>query len=434
MPRGGTRPKKAKYTNCVYFAHTNRVHAKYTSTVYNAHMARVQAERRQASGDLFPTDEPIPASQMIGRAEDVRQVGAALENGTSLVMAGPRRTGKTSVCEAALTRVRARGVYVAAVDLFAIADDAELAETLAGAVLGNRAALRKLLPRARRFGRQALTTAQGAVVMKLKSQLGDAVELALTPGLAARDPQRALAQALELPQRVAVADGRRCVVFFDEFQEVAGERRPYGEPDAVTKRMRAIFQRSTQVSYLFAGSLEHVMRDLFAPGDRALSGFGSFYQLRPIAPEEWEEGLRERFAADGCEVVGEALRRMVALGEGHPRVTMLIAQQVHLLSVLLGRREIDGELVEQGYDNAYHGDSALVDQLVEQIRFAHRQGLKVARRVAVGSALTVGMHRGDADRTLKKLIEAGLIEHVARGEYRVLNPLLRRRLVEQQPL
>lgn len=349
-------------------------------------------------------------------------------------MAGPRRTGKTSVCDAALTRVGARGLYVAAVDLFGIADDAELAETLAGAVLRNRPAVRKLLPRARRFGRQALTAAQGAVVMKMKSQLGDAVELAVTPGLAAQDPQRALAEALELPQRAALADGKRCVVFFDEFQEVAGGRRPYGDPDALTKRMRAIFQRSTQVSYLFAGSLEHVMRDLFAPGDRALSGFGSFYHLRPIAEEEWREGLRERFAADGCEVAPDALQRIVQRGELHPRVTMLIAQQVHFLSVLLGRRDIDGALVEQGYDNAYHGDSALLDQLVEQIRSSHRQALKIARRVATGRTLTEGLHRGDADRALKKLTEAGLIGRVARGEYHILNPLLRRRLVEQQTL
>ncbi len=395
-------------------------------------MNRVQAKHRQASGELFPTDEPIPASQMIGRGEDVRQVAAALENGTSLVMAGPRRTGKTSVCEAALARVRSRGVYVVAVDLFAIADDAELAEALVGAVLSNRPALRKLMPKARRFGRQALSAAQGAAVMKMKSQLGDAVELALTPGLAAENPQKALAQALELPQRVALADGRRCVVFFDEFQEVAGGRHPYGDPDALTKRMRAIFQRATQVSYLFAGSIEHVMRDLFAPRDRALSGFGSFYALRPIAAEDWREGLRERFEADDCEIAREALDEIVELGEGHPRVTMLIAQQTHFFSVLLDRRTIDHALVRQGYDGAYHGDSALLDQLLEQIRSSHRQALKIARRVAVGATLTEGMHGGDADRALKKLRDAGLIERTGHGSYRILNPLLRRRLVEQR--
>ncbi|MGA8354686.1 MAG: hypothetical protein WB698_11010 [Solirubrobacteraceae bacterium] len=50
------------------------------------------------------------------------------------------------------------------------------------------------------------------------------------------------------------------MVFFDEFQEVAGRQHPYGDPDRLTKRMRAIFQRSGGVSYLFAARLERMMR------------------------------------------------------------------------------------------------------------------------------------------------------------------------------
>lgn len=397
-------------------------------------MNRVQTEERQASGDLFPTDEPIPASQMIGRGEDIAELAVALTGGTSVILAGPRRTGKTSVCDAALNRVAGHGLYVAQVDLFELADAAELAEALAAAVLRNRPALRKLLVRARQLGRQALSAAQVALVMKTTSELGEGVELALTPGLAARDPQAALARALELPQRVAVSDGKRCVVFFDEFQELANERRPYGDPDAVTKRMRAIFQRSSEVGYLFAGSLEHVMRDLFTPQARAFSGFGSFYTLQPIAAEEWRAGIEARFESDGCHVELEALDRLVALGELHPRVTMLIAQRTHILSVLLGRRDIDLGLVQQGYDAAYHGDSALLDQLLERVRSSHRLALRVARRVAARQPLTAGMHKGEADRALKRLIDIGVIERVGRGDYRVLNPLLRRRLVEQAAL
>jgi hypothetical protein len=41
------------------------------------------------------------------------------------------------------------------------------------------------------------------------------------------------------------------------------------------------------------------------------------------------------------------------------------------------------------------------------------------------------MHRGEADRALKKLIDAGVIERLGRGHYEVTNPLLRRRLIEQ---
>jgi uncharacterized protein len=384
---------------------------------------------RQSSGDLFPTDQPIPASQMIGRREDIAEIATAVQGGTNLVLAGPRRTGKTSVCDAALTRARSAGFYTASVDLFRLADAAELAEALAAALIANRSPAKRLLNTVRRLGRSALSAAQLSAVMTLQQELGEGVELAFTPGLAARDPQQALARALELPELVAKADGKRFVVFFDEFQEVANDRSPYGNPDAVTKRMRAIFQRTTQVSYLFAGSLEHIMRDLFAPTDRAFSGFGTFRHLRAIAPGEWSAGLRRRFAADDCEIGPDALARIVALGAGHPRVTMLIAQQAHLLSIRLETHTITEPMVRQAYEAALDGDRAYLDQLLETVRSVNRYALHYIRRIATGAPLTTGLPPGDATRASRGLIAAGIVERTGHGSYEIVNPLFREYLI-----
>lgn len=389
---------------------------------------------RQASGDLFPTDVPIPASQMIGRGDDVQEIATALVGGTHVIVAGPRRTGKTSVCEAALGRAQRRGCYTARLDLFRISDAAELAEALTLSVIGNRSPARRVIRRARELGRNALSAAQAAAVLKLQSQLGEAIELAVTPGWAAANPTRALDLALELPERVAVADGRRLILFFDEFQELASERRPYGDPDQVTKRMRAVFQRSTSVSYLFAGSLEHVMRDLFAPQQRAFSGFGSFHALRPIPAAEWREGLADRFAADDCTVSGDALSRIVELGGGHPRATMRIAQQTHLVSVQLDRRDIDLDLVELGYRSALQGDLPTMEQSVEQIRRLHKNALQVARAIAADDPVPKRLAPAIRDRVLKLLLQAGIVEHVARGDWRIVNPLLKAYLRDLDPL
>ncbi len=389
---------------------------------------------RQASGDLFPTDTPIPSSQMIGREDDVREVTTALLGGTNLILAGPRRTGKTSVCAAALARAQRRGCYAARVDLFRISDAAELAEALVLAVIANRSPARRLVRKARQLGRATLSAAQAAAVLKLQGQFGDAIELAITPGWAAQDPHRALDLALELPERVAVADGRRLILFFDEFQELASERRPFGDPDLVTKRMRAVFQESSSVSYLFAGSIEHVMRDLFAPNQRAFSGFGGFHTLRPIAAEDWLEGLAERFVADDCIVQQSALERIVEIGSGHPRATMRIAQQTHLVSVQLDQREIDLDLVELGYRAALAGDLPTMEQTVEQIRRLHKNALQVARAIASGQAIPRRLAPAIRDRVLKLLLRAGIAEHVARGDWRIVNPLLRDYLRELDPL
>jgi uncharacterized protein len=397
-------------------------------------MARKEDAARIPSGELFPTDSPLPASRLIGRGDDVKEVTARLEAGTHLIVAGPRRTGKTSVCDAAVARLSRRGSYVAKVDLFRSSDAAELAEALAGAVVANRAPVHRALRRVRSAGRAALSAAQAQAVLKMAGDLGEGVEIALTPGLAASDPDRALDLALELPGRVAEVDGRRVVVFFDEFQELASPRRPYGDPDAVTNRMRAIFQRSRSVSYLFAGSIEHVMRDLFAPSRRAFSGFGSFYSLRPIAPEDWEAGLAARFAEDGCAISRAALAVIVEMGGGHPRATMRIAQQAHLVSLELGTREIALELVRLGFQRALEGDRPTMEQIVERIRLLHKQGLLVARMVARGEPLPRRIQPGVRDRVLKQLRDAGVLEHEAHGRWRVIDPLLRHYLASLDPV
>ncbi len=388
---------------------------------------------RQASGDLFPSDSPIPASQLIGRRDDVKEIATRLEAGTHLIVAGPRRTGKTSVCEAALGRARRRGAYTAKVDLFRVSDAAELAEAVAGAVIANRSAAHRALRRARSAGRAALSAAQGRAVLRMVGELGEGVEIALTPGLAAQDPERALDLALELPDRVASVDGRRLLLFFDEIQEVASARRPYGDPDAVTNRMRAIFQRSSSVSYLFAGSIEHVVRDLFAPSRRAFSGFGSFYSLRPITETEWRRGLGERFAADDCTVAAPALERIVELGGGHPRATMRIAQQTHLVSIELETRAIDLDLVRLGFERALEGDRPTMEQVVERIRLLHKYGLAVARALAEGESPPRRIHPGVRDRVLKLLRDSGIVEHEARGRWLIIDPLLRHYLASLDP-
>ena len=389
---------------------------------------------RQRSGDLFPTDRPLPASQMIGREADVRQLDTLLEAGTNVVVAGARRIGKTSVCEAALLRAQRHGLYTVAVDLFRIPDAAQLAETLVAKTIANRPPLKRLVHATRRAGRRAGEVAERSLTLTLQAELGEEIEIAFRPGLADRDPGRYLEYALELPNRIAEADGKHAIVFFDEFQEVANPRKPYGDPDEVTKQMRAIFQRSAECSYLFAGSVEHVLRALFGPGNRALGQFGSFHELAPIGVDAWVEGLRERFEADGCTVSDAALERIVELGEQHPRATMLIAQRTHLTSIMLGTLEIDLVLVRQGYDAAFEGDEAVLEQSVEQIRRLHRLALVVARRIAAGDAPHAGLNASESYRAVKSLHDAGFAEQVEPRRWKIASPLLARYLRELEPL
>ena len=370
---------------------------------------------------------------MIGRDADVREIASSLAGGASVIVAGPRRTGKTSVCDAAVGRLARRGFYTISVDLFRIANAAELAEALVAATIANRSALRRVLHQTRRAGRFVADAVHTSAVVKSKTQLGEELEIAFSPGLAVRDPERYLDYALALPGRIAAADGKEAVVFFDEFQEVAGAQQPYGDADRLTKRMRAIFQRSTGVSYLFAGSIEHLMRDLFTPAYRALHQFGGFHALRPIDAAAWAGGLAERFEADDCTIEEGALMRLIEYGELQPRTTMLIAQKTHQTAVELDAREIDLAVVEQGLLGALQADRVANEQTVERIRSMHKLALTLSERLARGQPVYPGLSRGAVRRALEALRDAALIESRGRGDWQFTNPLLRRYLASFEP-
>jgi hypothetical protein len=383
---------------------------------------------RLRSGELFPTDAPVAASDLIGRSEAITELSDQLEQHLHRIVTGPRRTGKTSVCQAALERLRRRGWYAVSLDLFALATLAEVAEALTLGVLANRSAVRQLLARARRTGRTLAAATTTTMTARMQGELGDVVEIAFRPGLAARDPNRYFLDALRLCQRVAEADDKRLVLFVDEFQEFGAERAPYGDADRLTKQMRAILQDSDRVTCLFAGSIEHLMTDLFAPRRRAFYRFGGFFTLPTIDAHAWRTGLTKRFARDGCTIDPDAVAMLADLGEGHPRATMLVAQQTHAASLAAQTTTIDVPLVHEGLALALAADAAGLDADVDRIRRLGRHTFLLARRVANGEKPYVGTTPSSAARGLHALRDAGFVERESRGEWRIADPLLRRRL------
>lgn len=387
---------------------------------------------RRRSAELFPTDEPVSPNRLIGRADDVDRVASALLGGGNVVLAGPRRTGKTSVGDAALEICAHEGSSTVSVDLFRFADAGDLADGLARATIATRPALRRALETAGRNLGRLREELSGAATMRARQDLGEEIELALSLTASVPEPSQRLRASVELLDRVAAGDGRRLVLFLDEFQDIASGR--FGDPDAVTRQLRAVLQRSARVSVLFAGSIEHLMRDLFAPSERALSQFGAFHELTAIARAEWRHGLRERFAEDACEIDEDALGRLVDLGEQHPRATMLIAQQAHLASVEEISRRIDGPLVAEGHTRALRADRLKHQQTLEKIRSLGRGKGRgtyqvIAQRVARDEALYAGLAPQTASRALEALRDAGIVERTGR-RWRIIDPLLRTYLAD----
>jgi hypothetical protein len=395
------------------------------------------AQGRKPSGDLFVTEEPVATAQMIGRTTDVDELVAALEARTHRVLAEPRRTGKTSVCEATLEALRERGFYTVKVDLWQAADQLELAGALVENTIANRPKYKRWGHDLKQLGSKVASSVQIVSSSKLADEFGQEIEFAWKPQLAVLDPRRYMRFALELPQVIAEKDDARVVVFFDEFQQVRSLE-DKGEK-ALEKLMRTVFQRSDRVSYLFAGSIEHMVRDIFSANE-PLGHFGGFHQLSPISASDWARGLRGRFGQDNCTITDDGLDRLVALGELHPRATMLIAQRTHMAAVSESRYDIDGGLVAAGHSEARRQERGRHQSLIDNMRNlggkrAGALAVKTARAIARGEGPYAGAlpaQKSGIARAIRNLRDAGFIEGEGRN-WKIRDPLFRLYLAELDP-
>ncbi len=374
---------------------------------------------------LFPTDDPVGPELLIGRGQDVDQLARRLATGTHAVIAGPRRTGKSSVALAALARLRESGVYTAHVDLWDHEDLDSLTSALARAILANRSSFAKALSRAADTGRELRELLPAAVTATLRSHLGEDVELAWRAPARHDSRARAMPSVISLAQRIAEQDGKRIVLFLDEFQDIASKPPRFGDPELLSKQLRAELQRSPLVSVLFAGSIEHLMRELFGPSRRALSQFGSFYELSPIAPEEWRAGIASRYSELGVSAAEETIAEVVSLGEGHPRTSMLIARETMIVALAREKtRAIELADARTGFELALQADRLRHEDIVQRLR-STSHAYSIALRVARGERPYSGNAPAATRRALATIERAGIAEHRARADWLISDPLLR---------
>src|SRR5919198_3542335 len=85
----------------------------------------------------FPVGGPVPAADLVGREAYLRRLVDRLGDGNHVLVAGPRRIGKTSIILEVLRRLRRRGALTAYIDCLGATDVRGLAERLVDALLEN---------------------------------------------------------------------------------------------------------------------------------------------------------------------------------------------------------------------------------------------------------------------------------------------------------
>jgi AAA+ ATPase superfamily predicted ATPase len=360
----------------------------------------------------------VSGGDFADRQRELRELGAELDAGQHLFLLSPRRFGKTSLVLALLERLRARGALVAYVDVFRATSAPQLLELMAQTVLGAAES------RPERLLRLALD-----LLGRLRPQVGtDAAgrpTLTLDLGDSPRTPLALQEEVLALPQRLAQQRRRRLILAFDEFQEI--QRFPGA---GLEKAMRSHFQRHDQVSYLFAGSKQSILRDMATRERSPFYKFGRTVTLGPIPAEDFIPFLTARFRRGGLRPGPQALDAVLSAADDIPYNVQRLCHQLWAM-----RARNTDRLTEQDVGQALAAiveqDSAHFSAAWDRLSLHQRQVLQAVARsggrsvyaTAFLTANRLGSH-SSVQTSLRQLMKEQIVAR-SDAEYRIADPFFR---------
>ena len=286
-------------------------------------------------GRLFPAGGPVPPELVIGRTGEIAEIQRRLQEAIHTMLTGPRRIGKTTVCDAVCERLRQEGFTVVKVEVPERPDAGELLQLVIDRC--NRISLASETRRLTRIARPLIED-----VLKTAGIPLDLSELAAEPGAM---PTRDI---LSLPRELLEPSGKPVVLFLDELQRVVD----YADGEQILGDLVDLYSGATDVVVLVDGSDERSLEGMLGPPAQ----FGKLADRLPleprIPPRVWRESLGERFAQADLTLSPEAREALVSFGEGRPYATMTAARYAALNARKLGDETVGPFEADEGIAEA----------------------------------------------------------------------------------
>lgn len=214
----------------------------------------------------------VDAPYFTDRVKELQYIKQFLNSENHLILISPRRFGKSSLVKKAVEQTARPYIWLNMQSVLSREDFAEK--------------LLKLILKQYKFEKVKYYLRNFHIVPAISmNPMTDEMNVSFTPS--ADGGVAVLEDVLELLQKVSKEENRLIVVL-DEFQSIL-------EIDKdIDKQLRAIMQEQSGINYIFLGSQESMMTDIFESVKSPFYHFGMLMRLSKIPHDDFKEYLSER--------------------------------------------------------------------------------------------------------------------------------------------
>lgn len=357
---------------------------------------------------------PVTGTDLIGREKEIREIMNTLRAGQSVVLIAPRRFGKTSIMMEVQHRLSEEKYYTGNIDLFTIPDLGQLAYEITGQVLKNRKYEEAFIKLKNNMG-EILTN------IKFREEIQDA-EFILSFGKPQKDSWEQLRSSVRYIESFAAKHKRKISFAFDEFGDI--EKLDGKE---IIKLFRGIIQGQEQSVYLFSGSYESVMNNLFVTSKAPFYRMVKIVEPGFIGIAELIKFVETKFKELGIKFEPDQVRKGVEFTRGHPYYVRLFIQEYYF-QYLQDKKSSEAEKI---VSNMMLSENNYLEKLWDEISNKKETRLVVLKIIETGKPYTgIANNTINISRAINKLIGNGIIFNQNSG-YILSDPLLERFIKER---
>jgi len=369
---------------------------------------------------LFQAGRPVVGKKLIGREQEIDKIISFLVGGQSVVLMAPRRFGKTSILLEVLNRLKSQGLFTAHVDIFATPTKRILAEQITESVLAN-----KKLDKVFSNFRKSISSILKQVEFK---QIIEDFEFILDFAESKRDESVLLSESINFIERFSTKYDQQIICGFDEFGDV-------GKLDGldIVKLFRSKLQLQQKTSFLFSGSHESVMNEIFISSKSPFYRFARVINVKEISLGIFKDYIKNEFSRINVKLTPESLNSIVEFTGGHPYYTQLICQQLEYLkttNIPINNsnmpKQVSVKNVNAAIDDAFWSGINYIEKLWEELSVSREltQALISIARGVDSVYRSLDLNQVNVSRALRNLKTKGVIKKDGKN-YRLVDPMLR---------
>ena len=358
----------------------------------------------------------IDDSAFCNRTEELSYLKTQIQNGYSTWLFSPRRFGKTSLVEKVFRELKnTKCIYVDLYNIRSKDDFCRKYSKIVARELFNWKDDIKVL--SKRFS-NAFSKLSPTISF---DEFGN-------PGFSLNvhkiEKQEDIETILEVPNVVTLGSKKRICIAFDEFQEIS-RIDPF-----MLHWMRSSFQRHRGISYIFLGSKQSLMEEIFTSNNSPFYEFATKMNLSVISRDELFRFIEQNFKKNALPISKQTIDSILDKSECQPHFTQYFASVVFDL-VNAGYKQQDEGFTQLWMERIIIPQSDVFQDIFDQLTNSQRLVLQViadrndagifSESVRVQYNLPVS---SSLNEVLKALLKKGLI-YKSTENYKITNPVLK---------